>query len=101
MLKKKRKIRYKDGRRPNGWTAERRKRQSESIKRWQPWRKSTGPKTAKGKAIVARNAYRHGFRSRDYREICRLLRWQRRFVKNIQMQFGINPYEEQSLLNVL
>ena len=46
----------------NGWTAERRARQSEAIRRWKPWEKSTGPRTKRGKARVARNAYRGGMR---------------------------------------
>ena len=34
----------------NGWTPERRARQSALIRNWRPWEKSTGPKTEKGKA---------------------------------------------------
>ena len=40
-----------------GWTPERRKQQSEAIKRWKPWAKSTGPKSPEGKAAVAGNAW--------------------------------------------
>ena len=43
-----------------GWTPERRKWQSEAIRRWKPWNKSTGPKSAEGKAAVAGNAYTGG-----------------------------------------
>ena len=39
-----------------GWTPERRQRQSEAIRLWKPWKQSTGPKSAEGKAVVARNA---------------------------------------------
>ena len=39
-----------------GWTFERRKKQSEAIRNWKPWSKSTGPKSAEGKAVVSRNA---------------------------------------------
>lgn len=56
------------------WTAEERQRQAEIIREAKPWKKSTGPKTAAGKNKVAQNAYKHGLRSRDYDEICRLLR---------------------------
>ncbi len=37
------------------WTAETRKRQSELIRSWQPWRCSTGPVTQQGKAIASKN----------------------------------------------
>ena len=43
-----------------GWTPERRKRQSELIRRWAPWAKSTGPKSPEGKAVVSRNAWTGG-----------------------------------------
>lgn len=42
----------------NGWTAERRARQAEAIRRWQPWAKSTGPRSAEGKATSSKNAHR-------------------------------------------
>ena len=42
------------------WTPERRQRQAEAIKRWKPWERSTGPRSAAGKAKVARNAYKGG-----------------------------------------
>lgn len=41
-----------------GWTDERRARQAILIHQWQPWRHSTGPRTAQGKAIASRNAYK-------------------------------------------
>ena len=46
----------------NGWTDERKARQANAITRWKPWQQSTGPRTAEGKARVARNAYRGGAR---------------------------------------
>jgi hypothetical protein len=39
----------------SAWTPERRARQADAIRRWQPWRASTGPKSALGKAIASRN----------------------------------------------
>ena len=44
----------------NGWTPERRKRQSEAIRRWKPWNQSTGPKSPEGKAVVSGNAWTGG-----------------------------------------
>lgn len=46
-------------------TPEHRARQSQAIQAWQPWKKSTGPKSDTGKAVVARNAVKHGRRSAD------------------------------------
>jgi len=44
------------------WTPEQRAAQSKAIHTWQPWQHSTGAKTAEGKAIISRNAYRGGLR---------------------------------------
>ena len=37
------------------WTPEARKRQSELIQSWKPWRFSTGPKTEEGKQRSSEN----------------------------------------------
>lgn len=42
--------------RKSGWTPERRAKQAEAIRHWQPWAKSTGPRTEEGKARSSRNA---------------------------------------------
>ncbi len=63
----------------NGWTPARRARQAEIIRRWKPWERSTGPRTADGKATVARNADKGGLRG-QLRELRRLLNEQRRFA---------------------
>ena len=47
----------------NGWTPERRARQAERIRAWRPWERSTGPRTAEGKARASLNAYRGAKRS--------------------------------------
>jgi hypothetical protein len=44
------------------WTSERRAKQSQAIRQWKPWSKSTGAKTHEGKAVVSRNAFKGGHR---------------------------------------
>ena len=44
------------------WTAERRQKQAELIRTWQPWQRSTGPQTLTGKARASRNAWKGGHR---------------------------------------
>ena len=53
-------------RRPKGWTPERRAQQAARIREWQPWRRSTGPRTEAGKAQSAMNGLKHGGRSRAH-----------------------------------
>ena len=55
----------------NGWTPERRARQSAAIQQWRPWEHSTGPKSDDGKARVSRNPYKGGTRAM-LRELARL-----------------------------
>ncbi|OYZ58848.1 MAG: hypothetical protein B7Y21_01630 [Hydrogenophilales bacterium 16-61-112] len=57
----------------NGWTPERQARQSELIRQWQPWAKSTGPKTIEGKSTVSQNAFKGGWRE-QMRELAKALR---------------------------
>ena len=66
----------------NGWTLERRKRQSEMIKSWLPWEKSTGPKTEEGKRVSASRGYKGGSR-KMLRELSRALRELRREIESI------------------
>jgi hypothetical protein len=47
----------------NGWTPERRAKQSALIQTWRPWNSSTGAKTAQGKAVSSKNAYKGGLRA--------------------------------------
>lgn len=45
------------------WTAEARRKQSEAIRQWQPWQKSTGPTSEAGKLQSARNGPHHAPRA--------------------------------------
>ena len=56
----------------NGWSMERRRKQSELIREWKPWEQSTGPKSSEGKARVATNAWRGGHRA-QMRELSKLV----------------------------
>ena len=56
----------------NGWTLERRQRQSALIRTWKPWQQSTGPRTPEGKKRVARNPWRGGHREK-FRDLTRML----------------------------
>lgn len=60
----------------NGWTQERRQKQSEAIKNWKPWEKSTGAKTQEGKENSKMNAFKHGGRSKQLRTLKKLLHQQ-------------------------
>ena len=66
----------------NGWTAERRQRQAQQIKHWQPWQHSTGAKTIEGKAKVSRNAFKGGFRA-TLQSAARYLREQKQFINEL------------------
>jgi hypothetical protein len=57
----------------NGWTEERRKRQSELIRTWKPWEQSTGAKTDEGKAKSSLNALKHGLRAKTFSKTIREL----------------------------
>lgn len=59
----------------NGWTPERRARQAELIRQWQPWKQSIGPRSSEGKAAAARNAWKGGVRPL-LRDLARELREQ-------------------------
>lgn len=54
-------------------TPEHRAKRAELIQRWKPWEKSTGPKTAEGKARSARRGFKGGTRE-ILREWARVLR---------------------------
>lgn len=59
------------------WTPAAKERQRQLIQQQQPWKHSTGPRTAAGKAKVSRNAQKHGLRSADAIEAQKV--WQKYF----------------------
>lgn len=61
------------------WTPERRAKQAENIRRWKPWKKSTGPRTPEGKARSSRNADR-GVAAMEARILEARLRVRSRFI---------------------
>ena len=58
------------------WTLEQRQQQSARIRAWSPWLRSTGPRTAEGKALASRNGWNGGTREL-LRDLARALREQR------------------------
>lgn len=63
------------------WTPEQRQQQAERIRAWSPWERSTGPRTADGKATASRNAWKGGTREL-LRELARVLNEQREAVRD-------------------
>ncbi|MCB1557954.1 MAG: hypothetical protein KDJ50_03410 [Alphaproteobacteria bacterium] len=66
------------------WTEEQRQKQREAIRKWAPWRRSTGPRTAQGKRTSSMNALKHGMRSRPWRNLRHALYTQRLYVNWVQ-----------------
>ena len=70
-----------------GWTPERRARQAQLIRQWQPWRQSTGPRTVAGKQRASRNACKGGMYAAiraELRQLRVLLREQEELRKRLQ-----------------
>jgi hypothetical protein len=67
---------------PNGWTPERRAMIAARIREWEPWKKSTGRVTAKGKRKSSKNASR-SWRARFKRELRAALHEQNKALKLI------------------
>lgn len=64
-----------------GWPPSRRKAQAENIRRARPWLRSTGPRTAAGKACARMNGLKHGMRSAAMTRLRCLMRRQRLFLR--------------------
>ena len=61
-------------------TPEHRSLRAKLIRKWEPWKQSTGPRSQVGKVKVSRNAYKGGLRS-ALREVSALLKEQRKCLK--------------------
>jgi len=71
-------------RKTNGWSEQRRRHHREMIRQWKPWLKSTGPKSEKGKAVVSKNAVRHGARSSQVRKVQKIIVEFRKSLKDLE-----------------
>jgi len=57
---------------------EQRLQQSRAIQLQKPWEHSTGPKTPQGKTVSKMNAFKHGGRGADIRDMARIFtEWKR------------------------
>ena len=73
------------------WTPEQRLQQSQAIANWRPWESATGPRSAEGKAMSARNAYRGGERSTlraEAKHLNAALRKQGKFLDDVRGKGG-------------
>ena len=74
-----------------GWTEERRKAQAERCRKNKPWEKSTGPRTAEGKARSSMNAFKDGH-SQHLRELMSdMARANREFIRAAILLHHIEP----------
>lgn len=71
-------------RRTSGWSPERRASHAAAIRRWKPWEKSTGPRTAAGKARAAQNAAKPHLKTDPDRLLDQAVRAQRRYLTEMQ-----------------
>lgn len=85
------------------WTPEARKAQAEAIRRWQPWKDSTGPRTEAGKAKVAGNACKESPYERARRKlVTATLRRQsryRRLVRDYTLVKDLIKKEKQTIIH--
>ena len=72
----------------NGWTPERRKKQSELIKSWKPWEKSVGATTVEGKNKSKMNALKHGCRSAVFRKLDASLAAHNRMIRELRNEIN-------------
>ena len=76
------------------WTAERRAKQSEAIRRWRPWEQSTGPQSDDGKASASRNADKGGRREAlraEVREMRAMMAEHGEELEAARVAMSVNP----------
>ncbi len=80
----------------SGWSPERRANHAAAIRCWKPWEKSTGPRTAAGKARAAQNAAKA---PNPLKAMDRALSAQARYVTDIKRYIALkkNPHKNELL----
>jgi hypothetical protein len=76
-------------RKSSGWSLERRAAHAAAIRRWAPWRQSTGPRTKAGKARSSRNAAKPEKKRDPMRLFDAALKKQRRYISDIKGFYGL------------
>lgn len=66
------------------WTRRERARHAAAIRKWKPWKSSTGPRTMEGKKTIAQNALKSGLHTADMRELQRLIKQQASVLKQLE-----------------
>jgi hypothetical protein len=83
---------------PRQWTDQQKEDASIRAKLSQPWRNSTGPRSAEGKRVSARNSYKHGFYSYEIT----LIKWYARFatmrLKQLNVRINIKLQKQRNEL---
>jgi hypothetical protein len=74
-----------------GWPPSRRRAQAQNIRKTQPWRRATGPKTSAGKARIRTNALKHGGRARCWRDFRSALTHYARWLKRLRAPVQPSP----------
>ncbi|NCT40328.1 MAG: hypothetical protein GW778_01525 [Alphaproteobacteria bacterium] len=64
-----------------GWSDERRAKQAETIRKTQPWKTTSGPKTESGKAATSQNALKSGLHTAEIKALKSVLRLQKTYLK--------------------
>ena len=72
------------------WTKLERTTQSQLIREWKPWIRSTGPTTPAGKAKASLNAQKHGLYGAEFRRCRRTLMEQAKLLRMLVIQ-GRHP----------